>query len=241
MMKKHHVNQKCSQQNLRKTHKVLVDQTESQPNCYNLTLQTHDKNHFHYPKILKSDSGTHTEWILNRDNKKRNLSKRCKQIVKKTNCSIWNKFTFYNSIKPEDGTFVLFPNFIIQKQISKTSQSIREGPFQIIEKTTDVTFKLIDHNTRKRGRARNNLGPNYPKIYALYELTYLHTFTGLHIIENTSASTYLQQSTEVSLSDVSDKPQKQFSQKHILNLKLLDQVLVPETKQKLTWASISSS
>ena len=152
-------------------HKVLVNQTKSQPKCYNLILQTHDEDPFHCHIILKLDSGTHTESILNRDKKKRNSSKSCKEIVIKTNCSISNKFTFYTSIKPEDGTFVLVPNFIIQKEISKTRQPIREGPFQIIEKTTDVTFELIDHNTRERGRARNNLWPYYPKIYALYELT----------------------------------------------------------------------
>ena len=42
-----------------------------QPNkesiCYNLPLHTHDEDHFHHPQILKLASGTHTEWILNRD------------------------------------------------------------------------------------------------------------------------------------------------------------------------------
>ena len=44
-----------------------------QPNkesiCYNLPLHTHDEDHFHLPQILKLASGTHTEWILNRDKK----------------------------------------------------------------------------------------------------------------------------------------------------------------------------
>ena len=44
-----------------------------QPNknsyCYNLPLHTQDEHHFHHPKILKLASGTHTEWILNRDKK----------------------------------------------------------------------------------------------------------------------------------------------------------------------------
>ena len=44
-----------------------------QPNkdsiCYNLPLHTHDEDHFHHPQILKLASGTHTEWILNRDKK----------------------------------------------------------------------------------------------------------------------------------------------------------------------------
>ena len=48
-------------------------QSYCQPNkesiCYNLLLHTHDEDHFHHPQILKLASGTHTEWILNRDKK----------------------------------------------------------------------------------------------------------------------------------------------------------------------------
>ena len=44
-----------------------------QPNknsiCYNLPTHTHDEDHFHHPQILKLASGTHTEWILNREKK----------------------------------------------------------------------------------------------------------------------------------------------------------------------------
>ena len=34
---------------------------------YNLPFHSHDEDRFHYPKILKLASGTHREWILNRD------------------------------------------------------------------------------------------------------------------------------------------------------------------------------
>ena len=48
-----------------------------QPNkdsiCYNLPLHTHDEDHFHHPQILKLASGTHTEWILNRDKKHKEI------------------------------------------------------------------------------------------------------------------------------------------------------------------------
>ena len=48
-----------------------------QPNknskCYNLPLHTHDDDHFHHPKFLKLASGTHTEWILNRDKKHKEI------------------------------------------------------------------------------------------------------------------------------------------------------------------------
>ena len=48
--------------------------------CYNLPLHTHEEDHFHHPQNLKLLShiafgthneafGTHTEWILNRDEK----------------------------------------------------------------------------------------------------------------------------------------------------------------------------
>ena len=35
--------------------------------CYYLPLHIPDEEHFHHPQILKLASGTHTEWILNRD------------------------------------------------------------------------------------------------------------------------------------------------------------------------------
>ena len=39
---------------------------EKESICYNLPLHTHE-NHFHHTQNLKLASGTHTEWILNRD------------------------------------------------------------------------------------------------------------------------------------------------------------------------------
>ena len=54
-----------------KVHKNM--QRYCQPNkdsiCYKLPLHTHDEDHFHHPQNLKLASGTHTEWILNRDKK----------------------------------------------------------------------------------------------------------------------------------------------------------------------------
>ena len=47
------------------------------------------------------------------------------------------------------GTFVLIPNFNTQKGISKKLKSLRKGPYQIIDKPTEVTYKLTD-STRKR-------------------------------------------------------------------------------------------
>ena len=42
-------------------------QPTEESKCYNLPLHTHDEDHFHHPPILKLASGTHNEWILNRD------------------------------------------------------------------------------------------------------------------------------------------------------------------------------
>ena len=41
-------------------------------------------------------------------------------------------------------TFVLIPKFNTQKGISKKSQPLRKGPYQIIAKPTEVTYKLTD-------------------------------------------------------------------------------------------------
>ena len=47
------------------------------------------------------------------------------------------------------GTFVLIPNFHTQNVISKKLQSLRKGPYQIIAKLTEVTYKLTDSTKKK--------------------------------------------------------------------------------------------
>ena len=68
-----------------------------QPNkdskCYNLPLHTHDDDHFHHPQILKLASGTHTEWILNRDKKHNEIyQKSNKETITKTKYKQPNQF-----------------------------------------------------------------------------------------------------------------------------------------------------
>ena len=82
------------------------------------------------------------------------------------------------------GTFVLIPNFNTQKGISKKLQPLRKGPYQIIAKPTDVTYKITDSDKKEIVQHRNNLLPYYPKEYALRELTQLYSFTGLKVIQN---------------------------------------------------------
>ena len=55
------------------------------------------------------------------------------------------------------GKIVLIPNFTTQKGISKKSQPLRKGPYQIIDKPTDVTYKLIDSSKKEIVQHRNNL------------------------------------------------------------------------------------
>ena len=98
------------------------------------------------------------------------------------NDQINSRFTPATDLKI--GTFVLKPNFNTQKGISKKLQPLRKGPYQIIAKPTDLTYKLTDSNQKETVQHRNNLLPYYPKEYALRELTKLYSFTGLKIIQN---------------------------------------------------------
>ena len=100
------------------------------------------------------------------------------------NDQIISRFTPATDLKI--GTFVLIPNFNIQKGTSKKLQTLRKGPYQIIAKPTDVTYKLTDSNKKEIVQHRNNLLPYYPKEYALRELTHLYCFTGLKVIQNHS-------------------------------------------------------
>ena len=92
------------------------------------------------------------------------------------------------------GTFVLIPNFTTQIGISKKLQPLRKGPYQIIAKPTEVTYKLTDSTKKEIVQHRNNLLPYYPKEYALRDLTQLYYFTGLKVIQN---NTYTEQKTNV--------------------------------------------
>ena len=63
------------------------------------------------------------------------------------NEQIISRFTPASDLKI--GTFVLIPNFNTQKGISKKLQTLRKGPYQIIVKPTDVTYKITDSNKEK--------------------------------------------------------------------------------------------
>ena len=152
--------------------------------CYNLPLHTHDEDHFHHPQVLKLASGTHTEWILNRDKTQRNLPESNKKMLQRQNINsqINSRFTPATNLKI--AIYVLISNFTTQKGYSRKLQPLRKGPYQIIDKPTDVTYKLIDLNRKEIVQHRNNLLPYYPKEYALRELTQLYSFTGLKFIQN---------------------------------------------------------
>ena len=163
--------------------------------CYNLPLHTHDEVHFHHPQILKLASGTHTEWILNRDKKHKEIyQKVTKKLLQRQNINSQINSRFMPATDLKIRTFVLIPNFTTQKRISKKLQPLRKEPYQLIAKSTEVTYKLTDSTKKEVVQHRNNLLLYYPKEYALCALTQLYSFTGLKIIQN---STYTEQETNV--------------------------------------------
>ena len=176
---KSHENQLCLQQMPTKIHKVIVNSNKDSI-WYSLPLHTHDEDHFHHPQILKLASGTHTEWILNRD-KKHNESyqKVTKKLLQRQNNNNQINSRFMPATDLKTGTFVLIPNFNTQKGISKELRPLRKGPYQIIDKPTEIKYKLTDSTKKEILQFRNNLLPNYPKEYALRELTqfFFHKFT----------------------------------------------------------------
>ena len=77
-----------------------------------------------------------------------NLPESNETITTKTKQQFPNIFSIYPSYKKKIGTYVLIPNFTTQKGISKTLQPLRKGTYQIIDKPTDVTYKLTDLNKK---------------------------------------------------------------------------------------------
>ena len=73
--------------------------------CYNLPLHTHDEDHFHHPQNLKLASGTHTEWILNRDKKHNEIHQKVtKKLLQRRNINnqVNSRFTPATDLKIEN-------------------------------------------------------------------------------------------------------------------------------------------
>ena len=222
-------------------------QGHCQPNedsiCYNLPLHTHDEDHFHHPQILKLTSGTRTEWILNRDKKHKEIyQKVTKKLLQKQNINNQINSRFMPATDLKIGTFVLLPNFNTQKGISKKLQPLRKGPYQIIEKSTEVTYTLTDTTKKEIVQHRNNLLPYYPKEYALREITQLYSFTGLKNVQN-NTQTEQNQTTN----DKSNKKQiiaqnvtpqtakiieRKLTQKEGKNRKMTEKIVPHDQKEK---------
>ena len=118
--------------------------------CYNLPLHKHDEDHFHHPQNLKLASGTQTEWFLNRHKKHNEIyQKVTKKILQRQNINNQFILRFTPATDLKIVTFVLIPNFQTQKAIFKKLQPLRKGPYQIIAKPTEVTYKLMDTTKRK--------------------------------------------------------------------------------------------
>ena len=62
---------------------------------YNLPLHTHDEDHFHHTQNLKLASGTHTERILNRDEKHNEIyQKITRKMLQRQNINNQNNSRF---------------------------------------------------------------------------------------------------------------------------------------------------
>ena len=142
------------------------------------------------------------------------------------------------------GTFVLIPNFQTQKGISKKLQPLRKSPYQIIDKPTEVTYKLIDTSKKEIVQHRNNLLPYYPKEYTLRELTQLYFFTGLKVIQNNTQidpklnENYKNQHTQIQKQNRIHKDANtrntNNSEKERKNQKMIEKILPQAQKEKST-------
>ena len=157
------------------------------------------------------------------------------------NEQINSRFTPASDLKI--GTFVLLPNFITQKGISKKLQPLRKGPYQIIAKPTDVTYKITDSDKKEIVQHRNNLLNYYPKEYALRELTQLYSFTGLKVIQNhPHTEKEINEQNDIHHGKQNTKPtttqnntkklDQKISQKERKNRKMIEKVLPQEQIEK---------
>ena len=102
---------------------LIVNQKPNKDSiCYNLPFHTHDEDNFHHQQILKLDSGTHTEWILNRGKNHNEIyQKMTKILLQRQNINHQINSQFKPAADLKIGTFVLIPNFTTQEGISKVT------------------------------------------------------------------------------------------------------------------------
>ena len=74
--------------------------------------------------------------------------KKLPKNITKRECSLPNKFTIDTSYKFIIWNICLDPKICNTKGLSEKLQPIRKRPFQNIDKSTDVTYKLIDSNKK---------------------------------------------------------------------------------------------
>ena len=159
---------------------------------------------------------------------------------KNINNQINSRFTPATDLKI--GTFVLIPNFNTQKGIPKKLQPLRKGPYQIVAKPTDVTYKLTDSNQKEIVQHRNLL-PYYPKEYALRELTQLYSFTGLKVVQNHPHTEkeideqhnihHEKQNTKpTTIQNKTKTPDQKIPQKERKNRKMIEKILPQEQVEK---------
>ena len=165
-----------------------------------------------------------------------------KKLLQRQNINdqINSRFTPATDLKI--GTFVLIPNFSPQKGISKKLQPLRNEPYQIIAKPTDVTYKLTDSNQKEIVQHRNNLLPYYPKEYALRELTQFYSFTDLKVIQNHPHTEkeideqhnihHEKQNTKPTTIKNTKTPDQKIPQKERKNRKLIEKFLPQEQVEK---------
>ena len=112
------------------------------------------------------------------------IKKQQKRLLQRQNknSQINSQFTPATNLKI--GKYVSIPNFTTQNGISKKLQQLRNKPYHLIDKPTDVTYKLLDLDKKEIVQHKNNILLYYPKEYALRELTQLHSFTWLKIVQN---------------------------------------------------------
>ena len=84
-----------------------------------------------------------------------------KKLLQRQNINSQINSRFTPATTSTIGTYVLILNSTTQKGISKILQPLRKGPYQIIDKPTDVTYNFTELNKKEIVQHRNNLLLNY--------------------------------------------------------------------------------
>ena len=132
--------------------------------CNTQKAHTHLEKQFSHPKLTKLQKGTFAKWFLEKEKHYNDTYRTITKILQNSKKLTDEINLLFRTAKPlEKKTFVLVTNHQQIDGVSKKLLPLNTGPYLIIDKPTETTYILKDHNKEYITIDRNHIVPYYLK------------------------------------------------------------------------------